>query len=87
VTLRVPYYLLAPYILERTDHVATLSASGAEILAKMARLRVVEAPIELPTYKFSQIWDNRRNEDRAHTWLRERIASICQRRSAAFGEP
>jgi DNA-binding transcriptional LysR family regulator len=84
VTLRVPYYLLAPYILERTDHVATLSASGAEILAKMARLRVVEAPIELPTYKFSQIWDNRRNDDRAHAWLRERIASICQRRSAAL---
>ena len=34
VTLRVPYYLLAPHILEQTDHVATLSASGAEILAK-----------------------------------------------------
>jgi len=80
VTLRVPYYLLAPHILEQTDHVATLSASGADILAKMARLRVVEPPIELPTYKFSQIWQNRHNEDRAHTWLRERIASICQRR-------
>ncbi len=49
VTLRVPYYLLAPHILEHTDHVATLSASGADILAKMARLRVVEPPIELPT--------------------------------------
>ena len=28
VTLRVPYYLLAPHILEHSDHVATLSASG-----------------------------------------------------------
>jgi len=81
VTLRVPYYLLAPHILEQTDHVATLSASGADILAKMARLRVVEPPIELPSYKFSQIWQNRHNEDRAHTWLRERIAGICQRRA------
>jgi DNA-binding transcriptional LysR family regulator len=86
VNLRVPYYLLAPHILEQTDHVATLSASGAEILAKMARLRVVEAPIELPTYKYSQIWDNRRNDDRAHTWLRERIAAICQRRSRTLTE-
>jgi DNA-binding transcriptional LysR family regulator len=83
VTLRVPYYLLAPHILEQTDHVATLSASGAEILSKMARLRVVEPPIELPSYKYSQIWDNRRNDDVAHTWLRERIASICQLRTMA----
>ncbi len=81
VTLRVPYYLLAPHILEHTDHVATLSASGADILVKMARLRVVEPPIALPTYRYSQIWQNSHNEDSAHTWLRERIARICQRRA------
>ena len=83
VTLRVPYYLLAPYILEHTDHVATLSAGGAEVLAKMARLRVLEPPIELPGYRYSQIWQDAHNDDRAHTWLRERIARICQRRGVA----
>jgi DNA-binding transcriptional LysR family regulator len=86
VTLRVPYYLLAPHILEHSDHVATLSARGADILAKMARLRIVAPPIALPSYKYSQIWQNRHNDDRAHTWLRERIANICQsRRMAAVG--
>jgi DNA-binding transcriptional LysR family regulator len=83
VTLRVPYFLLAPYILEHNDHVATLSAIGAEVLARMARLRVVQPPIELPSYKFSQIWRNSHNDDRAHTWLREKIASICQRHRAS----
>jgi hypothetical protein len=78
--------LLAPHILEHTDHVATLSASGAEVLAKMARLRVVEPPIELPRYRFSQIWQNRHNDDRAHTWLRERIATICLRRQPVLAE-
>jgi DNA-binding transcriptional LysR family regulator len=82
VTLRVPYYLLAPHILEQTDHVATLSASGAEILAKMARLRVVEPPIALPSYKYSQIWQDSLNDDGAHTWLRRQVAAICERRSA-----
>ena len=84
VTLRVPYYLVAPHILEHTDHVATLSASGAEILTKMARLRVLEPPIALPAYRYSQIWQNSNNDDRAHSWLRERIAGICQRRSLAY---
>jgi DNA-binding transcriptional LysR family regulator len=66
VTLRVPYYLLAPHILEHTDHVATLSAGGAEVLAKMARLRVLDPPIELPVYRYSQIWQDAHNDDRAH---------------------
>ena len=76
MTLRTPYYLLAPRILERTDHVATLPASAAELFSKMARLRTLPPPIELPTYKFSQIWWNDRNDDPGHAWLREHIASI-----------
>ncbi len=83
VPLRVPYYLLAPHILEHTDHVATLSASGADILVKMADLRIVEAPIPLPTHRYSQIWRNSRDDDNAHSWFREQIASICQRRGLA----
>ncbi len=79
VTLRTPYFLLAPRILERTDHVATLPASAAELFAKMARLRVLSPPVDLPTYKFSQIWWNNRNEDRGHAWLREHVASIYRR--------
>jgi len=75
VTLRTPYYLLAPRILERTDHIATLPASAAEQFTKMARLRVFPPPIDLPTYKISQVWWNDRNDDRGHTWLREQIAS------------
>jgi DNA-binding transcriptional LysR family regulator len=84
VMLRVPYYLLAPHILEHTDYVATLSAKGAELLTTMAPLRVVDPPIELPSYNFSQIWQNAHNDDPAHTWLRERIAGICQRRGIAL---
>jgi DNA-binding transcriptional LysR family regulator len=85
VTLRVPYYLLAPHILEQSDYVATLSASGAEVLAKLARLRIVDPPLALPSHKFSQIWRNVHNDDRAHMWLRQRIAGICERRGMALG--
>jgi len=84
VTLRVPYYLLAPRILERTLHVATVSASGAKILAQLAPLRVLPPPIELPTYRYSQIWHESKNQSRAHTWLREHVASIYRRRRRAL---
>jgi DNA-binding transcriptional LysR family regulator len=80
VSVRVPYFLLAPRVLERTDYVATVSARAGQILARMARLRVVDPPIEIPSYRFSQIWRADRNDDRAHTWLRQRVARICDLR-------
>jgi len=77
VTVRVPYFLLAPRVLERTDFVATMSARAGRILARMARLRLVEPPIALPSYRISQVWKADRNNDGAHAWLRQRIARIC----------
>lgn len=79
VPLRVPYYALVPHILEQTEHVATLSARAANLLVKMARLRIVDVPLSLPTYRYSQIWRNSQDDDHAHAWLREQIASLCQR--------
>jgi DNA-binding transcriptional LysR family regulator len=80
VTLRIPYYLLAPRVLERSEHVANVSSSGAQVLAQMAPLRMLAPPIELPPYRYSQIWRNAQNDDRAHVWLREQIATVCRRR-------
>jgi DNA-binding transcriptional LysR family regulator len=82
VTLRIPYYLLSPGILERTDHVATLAATSAAFLAQTAALRVLPPPIPLPSYEVSLIWHTSRNPDPGHTWLRARIAAICQARPA-----
>jgi DNA-binding transcriptional LysR family regulator len=80
VTLRMPYYLLALRVLERSDHVATVASSGARVLAQMAALRTLPPPIELPPHQFSQIWRNAQNDDQAHLWLRGHIARICRRR-------
>jgi len=82
VTVRVPYFLLAPRVLERTDYVATMSARAGQILARMARLRVVAPPLALPSYRFSQVWRVERDDDRAHAWLRQRIARICEYRDS-----
>ncbi|MEO8901019.1 MAG: LysR family transcriptional regulator, partial [Polyangiaceae bacterium] len=86
VPVRVPYYFLVPQILEHTDHVATLSTRGANLLVKMARLRIVDVPLTLPSYRYSQIWRNTQDDDRAHAWLREQIARICQRRELAVAK-
>jgi DNA-binding transcriptional LysR family regulator len=78
VSLHVPYYLLTPHILALTDYVATLPASGAEMLVRMAPLRMVSPPLALPSYTYSLIWQHSLDDNRAHAWLRQRIASICE---------
>jgi DNA-binding transcriptional LysR family regulator len=77
VAVRVPYFLLVPRVLERTDYVATMPARAGQILARMAKVRVIPPPIDLPSYRFSQVWRADRDDDRAHSWLRQTIARIC----------
>jgi hypothetical protein len=53
------------------------------MLSTMAALRVVDPPIALPNYNYSQIWRNSWNDDPAHTWLRQKISDICRRNIAS----
>lgn len=77
VTTRVPYLLAAAGILAQSDHVLTTTHGNAEPLIKMAPLRIVKPPLEIPPLAFSQIWYRRHDEDEAHRWLRELTARIC----------
>jgi DNA-binding transcriptional LysR family regulator len=86
VAVRVPYFLLAPRVLERTDYVATMPARAGQILARMAKVQVIAPPIDLPPYRFSQVWRADRNDDHAHSWLRQTIARICDSRGSAQGQ-
>jgi DNA-binding transcriptional LysR family regulator len=87
VMLRIPYYLIAPGVLERSELVATVSSSSAQVLVQMAPLRTLPPPIELPPHRVSQIWRNTRNDDQAHIWLRSHIAAICRRRARSLAAP
>lgn len=50
----------------------------AEHFVRLAPLRVVPVPIELPTYDLAMIWHPLRESDSAHGWLREQIWAVCQ---------
>ena len=79
VTTRVPYFLLAAHLVAQSDLVLTMTQAHAEVLAELAPLRIVKAPLELPPLAFSQIWCRRYDDDEAHRWLRDTAARICCR--------
>jgi DNA-binding transcriptional LysR family regulator len=60
-------------IVERTDLIATLALRTARQLEKLSKIRMVPAPLEIGTFKYSQIWHSRNDSDPAHRWLRRII--------------
>lgn len=72
VALSVPHFLFLRAVLESTDLVALLPS---RLVRERDRLRVVEAPLEVPGYDLAMLWHERSHRDPAHRWLRELIAA------------
>jgi DNA-binding transcriptional LysR family regulator len=77
VTARIAHFSVARRILETNDHVLTMTKGHAELLIEGAALRMVRAPLEIPSLRFSQIWRRQYDEDATHRWLREAAARVC----------
>jgi DNA-binding transcriptional LysR family regulator len=78
IALIVPHFLSAPFIVAKTDMLLSLPLRIAEQFVRLAPLRVLPVPIELPSYDLVMIWHPLRENDSAHRWLREQIWAVCQ---------
>lgn len=80
VAVVVPHFLVAPFLVERTDLVLTLAARIARSLAPAVNLRSLAPPpeLDLPGFEIRLLWHERDHADPAHTWLRERIAAVAK---------
>lgn len=79
VAVRIRYFLAAPMLVARTDLVLTVVRSLAEMLAVNLPVRLVEPPLELPTFKMGVAWHERVHQDPANRWLRDRVAAALRR--------
>ncbi len=77
VVLRVPDFLLAPFIVATSDLVATLPRRVATALADPLQLRRLPPPLELPAFPYSAMWAERRDQDPALAWLRSMIEAAA----------
>jgi DNA-binding transcriptional LysR family regulator len=81
VAVTVPHFLVAPYLVARSDLVLTLAARVATMLSGPLALTVLRPPAELGLagFRMSATWHERTHGDPAHRWLRERIVEISRR--------
>jgi len=78
VALRVPYFLVAPLVVARSDMILTAPAHLARELAAHYPLQLLPAPLELPGFTLHLIWHERFDDDPAHRWLRDTMVAVGQ---------
>ncbi len=80
IALSVQHYLALPYVIERTDFVATVPSEIAEVFRRQAAIRILASPVRVPNVTLRQHWHKRYHQDTANRWLRELVARV-------FAEP
>jgi DNA-binding transcriptional LysR family regulator len=76
VVLRVPSFLGVARIVAQTEFLVIVPRQLGQALAEQERVKVLEPPVPLPTYKVKQHWHERYNLDAGNIWLRNTMAGL-----------
>jgi DNA-binding transcriptional LysR family regulator len=82
VVLSVPYYIVIPPILERSDLVATVPAEIAAVFSRFLKIRTLPLPIRIPNVVLRLYWHPRNQHDAANKWLRSVVNDLFAERGA-----
>lgn len=78
VAVGVSGFLVAGFIVSRTDAVLTAPSRLIALLAESLSLAMFEPPIALTQVQVVQAWHARNHEDAAHKWLRETLRELLR---------
>lgn len=76
VVLRVQSFLGVARIVAQTEFLVTVPRQLGNALAQQERVKVLEPPLPLPTYKVKQHWHERFNADEGNRWLRQSMVAL-----------
>lgn len=77
VVLRVPYPLVAPLIVSRTDVVVTTLHFLAHQIASRDDVVVKKPPVPVPAVRVPMVWHERSHRDPRHRWLRDQLRAAA----------
>ncbi|MFD4248234.1 LysR family transcriptional regulator [Amycolatopsis thermoflava] len=83
VAVRVDSYQATPYFIAGTDRIAVMQRRLTRYLAGRSDLRILECPGDPPPIVEIMWWDERKEHDEAHRWLRQ-VARQAALRSAGL---
>ncbi|WP_244227461.1 LysR family transcriptional regulator [Corallococcus aberystwythensis] len=74
IALRVPYFLIAPLVVTRSDYVLTAPRRLIAAFSEEYALQVFPPPLPVPPFNIVEVWHERFDGDPAHQWLRGLVA-------------
>jgi len=78
VAVSVTHFLAVPEMVAVTDYCATLPRLICRSLERDARLKIIEAPVDLGTFPVEMAWHVRYRHDPAHRWLRGVVSELAR---------
>jgi len=76
VACKVENLAMAPFIVARTDLIATAPGRTIRPFAEGLNLRILPPPFRAPGFPLQLAWHRRNEDDGGHRWMRERIIEI-----------
>jgi DNA-binding transcriptional LysR family regulator len=78
VAMRVPHFLAAAALVAESDMILSLPRRLANRMASIYSIAVLDMPLEVEPFDVTMIWHERRQDDRAHAWLRQQVVEAAQ---------
>jgi DNA-binding transcriptional LysR family regulator len=77
VAMTIPHFLLAPFVVSRSDCILTIPSRVARAFARLLPIRVLEPPLAISGFDVAMLWHARADEDDAHAWLRREVTDVA----------
>lgn len=77
ISLTLPSFLAIPYVVAKTDYVATVPATIARHFSSFLPLTSINLPLALPAFEISMYWHERVHADVAQKWLRQQVMDVA----------
>lgn len=71
IVLRTPYFVGMPFLVGRSDLLATVPRSLAKEASAFVPLTMMPPPIPLESFRITMTWHERTHRDPAHRWMRD----------------
>jgi DNA-binding transcriptional LysR family regulator len=76
VVLSIPHYLALPVILGESDLIVTVPYAVGKSFARMANIKMLRPPIDVPRADVKQLWHVRFHHDPVTQWIRGVVAEL-----------
>jgi DNA-binding transcriptional LysR family regulator len=76
VVLSTPHFMSIPFIIAATDLLVTVPRAVGESFAAIPHIRLVEPPLDIPSFDLKQHWHRKYHKDDANMWIRSVVAQL-----------